>query len=671
MKRQLQMTLAAFLTLAACSSCVDSDKNLYEDTRIPITDLFDFKTKAETNFVLNYGFEGYSVPFEIYTSNPLDDDGLLIENIAPIYAAFTDDNTSFSGNIELPAHLQKVYLYSDAIAIPRLIELDVVNGVAQYLYKPEVDDASTRNISYENDCISIGSSRTTINVNSKLYALYSNYTTSGSNSNKYIPSNSSVSKLYSTVSNNTKISANSTLGQLVTRISNTLRKRDNSFYCSDSKNTNLRIANYTEAGEKVEAAHIDLVFISASGGYHNAMGYYYYKSDAVPTAAEIKALPKFLVFPRTTNGIPSSKIKARLQFFGESYDENGVDHFPPGYTIGWMLIADIAGYEHDKTNISSSANISIVNNRINLAYTNGRAIYSDKEANMYQNYGCVTLTDHLSEKIVIGFEDQAFKSGCGDKSYEDILFYVDCDPIAAVFDPERPETSDKPVEEEVFRSQSKTSTLAYEDIWPSGGDYDMNDVVVELTNTITFNNFNRIKRIETVVKPVHNGAVLENAFGFIINGEVGDVVEEESSFFTREENNQFIFFDNISVSMGETFKLVRTFGTDGTDKLSYDESYNPFIVVSYSPGLQKRKDVHLPKNQPSPWIDPELVRQFQDLYFIDRIGLYPFAIELFDIANGVVVSEKEKIGSEGEYPRFKNWVESNGTQYQDWYLYKN
>ena len=193
MKRQLQMTLAAFLTLAACSSCVDSDKNLYEDTRIPITDLFDFKTKAETNFVLNYGFEGYSVPFEIYTSNPLDDDGLLIENIAPIYAAFTDDNTSFSGNIELPAHLQKVYLYSDAIAIPRLIELDVVNGVAQYLYKPEVDDASTRNISSENDCISIGSSRTTITVNSKLYALYSNYTTSGSNSNTYTPTKSSVS----------------------------------------------------------------------------------------------------------------------------------------------------------------------------------------------------------------------------------------------------------------------------------------------------------------------------------------------------------------------------------------------------------------------------------------------------------------------------------------------
>ena len=79
----------------------------------------------------------------------------------------------------------------------------------------------------------------------------------------------------------------------------------------------MRIANVTEDGKEVEAAHLDLVFVSASGDYHNAMGYYYYKSDEVPSAEEIKKLPKYMCFPRTTSGKPTSPIKARLQFFGE------------------------------------------------------------------------------------------------------------------------------------------------------------------------------------------------------------------------------------------------------------------------------------------------------------------------------------------------------------------
>ena len=108
-----------------------------------------------------------------------------------------------------------------------------------------------------------------------------------------------------------------------------------------------------------------------------------------------------------------------------------------------------------------------------------------------------------------------------------------------------------------------------------------------------------------------------------------------------------------------------------TYKLNDDESYNPIMVISYSPGQKNRQEVHLPKNQPSSLIDQSLVGQFKDLYFIDSSGSYPFAIELFDITNWEVVTEKESIGSEGEYPYFKNWVKSNGTTHQDWYLFKN
>ena len=498
--------------------------------------------------------------------------------------------------------------------------------------------------------------------------MYNDYVNRSNSSNViYKPSNSWNSNIYSIVEHSTRLTPNSTLGELISRIQNTLKDAtNNSVYCSDSKQTNLRIAHITETGQIVDAAHIDLVFIAARGSYHNAMGYYYYPSNQTLTADEIKALPKFMVFPRTTTSKPSKPIKARIQFFGDDYNQDGTDHFPPGYTIGWVLIPNLG----EGISFSSSANINTVNNSINSTY-NKRAIYSDREANLNQNYGCVTLADKLSERIVIGFEDQAYTASCGDKSYEDILFYVECDPVAAIFDPERPEISDKPDVTEVLRTQPQRSTLAYEDIWPSGGDYDMNDVVVELTNSITFNQNNLIKRIETSVKAAHCGATLGNAFGIVVNGTVGDVVEEESNIFIKEESNQFIFFSTIMESVGETYTLVRTFGDNGIAKLTYDDTYNPFIVISYTPGMKSRKEVHLPKTQPTSWIDQSLLGQGRDMYFMDIEGKYPFAIELFDVKNWEVVTEKSRIGSDGEYPGFNKWVESFGETNADWYLHKN
>ena len=261
-------------------------------------------------------------------------------------------------------------------------------------------------------------------------------------------------------------------------------------------------------------------------------GYYYYKSNDEITGEEIKALPKFMVFPRTTANIPNQRIKARLQFFGENYNEAGVDHFPPGYTIGWILVADLGNlFGNNNKDLNTNASISTVNNKINDLYRT-QSVYSNKEANNNQDYGCITLKDDLSEKIIIGFEDQTFND-LGDKSYQDILFYVDCDPISAVDDPDRPILP--PGDDENLMTQTKSSTLGFEDIWPSGGDYDMNDVVVELDNAITFNQHNMIKKIVTPVKAAHNGATLTNAFGLVFNGAIGEVDEDESDYFAREE----------------------------------------------------------------------------------------------------------------------------------------
>ena len=104
--------------------------------------------------------------------------------------------------------------------------------------------------------------------------------------------------------------------------------------------------------------------------------------------------------------------------------------------------------------------------------------------------------------------------------------------------------------------------------------------------------------------------------------------------------------------------------------MTYNDTYNPFVVTDYKPGEKNRTEVHLPKHQPTSWINRNLIGEGNDMYFVDVDGLYPFAIELFDVKDWEVVTEMKPIGSEGEYPYFINWVESKGETNTDWYLKK-
>ena len=146
----MKKRLIFFLSLVSAFtfySCEETEKFNIEENNDPKSEVFDFKTRADVFLSLDFGFDGYSVPFEIFTSNPLDEDGRLIAGKSPIFAAFTDKYSSFQGKIELPAHTSKVYMYSDATAIDRLTELDVVNGRISHEY--DRGSASTRAISYE------------------------------------------------------------------------------------------------------------------------------------------------------------------------------------------------------------------------------------------------------------------------------------------------------------------------------------------------------------------------------------------------------------------------------------------------------------------------------------------------------------------------------------------
>ena len=121
---------------------------------------------------------------------------------------------------------------------------------------------------------------------------------------------------------------------LVQRINASLPKQDNSYLCKDSDITNVKIIETTDGGETVTSAHIDIVYLDATGTYENANGLLLLSFGVEPRRLpKSRHMPKFVVYPLTHNGTPDSPVKVRLQYFGDNYDEPGTDDFPAGYTI--------------------------------------------------------------------------------------------------------------------------------------------------------------------------------------------------------------------------------------------------------------------------------------------------------------------------------------------------
>ena len=102
------------------------------------------------------------------------------------------------------------------------------------------------------------------------------------------------------------------------------------------------------------------------------------------------------------------------------------------------------------------------------------ARYSTRNLNTNNTQRTVSLRDSKSGQIVaVGFEDNI------DFDYADAIFYIHTSEKNAI-DPTLPPLPEDP---EAIPEQYKISysgTLAFEDLWPKLGDYDMNDVMVKV-----------------------------------------------------------------------------------------------------------------------------------------------------------------------------------------------
>lgn len=450
-------------------------------------------------------------------------------------------------------------------------------------------------------------------------------------------------------------------------------KLNNSNYVRDTEHVNTTIAKayQNEQGQIVTVADAELffTFLTESCWYQNVVGYYYYKTGECPAAPD--QVKKIVIFPNasikgnvpylnwydkvpggaTNYGSRNAPLETnrKVQLLFQDDQGNLSTKFPAGYTIGYFIIAD--GFK-----CGSKGHDGFID-------TDKSFVYSNEEWN--KNYqGQKARFISLSAEggtVVYGVEDG------GDSSYEDLLFCIDANPNEAIQDPDRPVID--PDEPEVSETENNYMSFAYEDIWPSGGDYDLNDVIIEYHRSITFNKDNYVSEVKETYEPVQKVGAATNRNAFAVQyatDQRGEMVLP-SGAVDETQTNSIILFPNAMDVRNQKFVITRTFaaGAMKKDALKVGNSIlNPYIIVNYEgAGKDNRTEVHLPKSKATNLANSDQIGKEADAYYVNKDGKHPFAISI----PGTFTSVTETVTIDKEYPDFEKWVESDGKEYTDWY----
>jgi len=243
---------------------------------------------------------------------------------------------------------------------------------------------------------------------------------------------------------------------------------------------------------------------------------------------------------------------------------------------------------------------------------------------------------------------------------------------------------------------SGTGTLAFEDLWPSMGDYDFNDLILGYRFKTVTNASNNVVEIFGTFTVRANGANLRNGFGFQLPDATGVTATDYNvtgyshleGIITLNANHTeagqtkptIVVFDNTfnlmpgfaNTQLGRPYvtpvpieiKISVTGGSYVAADFSL-ETWNPFIFIDRTRG----REVHLLDAQPTDLANSALFGTGDDAsdpglneYYRTATNL-PWALDFpgafdYPIEYSIITYT---------YLHFAEWAESSGALYTDWY----
>ena len=449
----------------------------------------------------------------------------------------------------------------------------------------------------------------------------------------------------------------------------------------------------TNEGDVVlkEQADVWITFVSEGAGYMNSIGYYTYKSATPPTSAS-QISTRNIIFPNAS--LPGSG--GALQ----SGDKVLLGRFPAGTGIGWFIVA----------------------NGWNGSLVSGQTIYYSEpvfnpETDATKRQHSVLLKNSSNSLFLLAFEDLNRVTGGSDDDFNDAVFYVTSNPATAIETVNVPPI-DSPIDTDsdgvtdsfdefpkdplrahsnYYPAKDQYNSLVVEDLWPSLGDFDFNDLVIDCNYKEVTNTQNNVVEMFIKLKVRAIGASYKNGFGIqlpVAASAVSTVTLTDQSGAVKNigvEAGQakavVIAFDNaftllpspggigVNVVTGNTYRepkdieLHILFATPQTTANLGTAPFNPFVTVNGD----RTKEIHLANSIPTGKASAAYFGQGDDTsnpassrYYKSKKNL----VWMMEVPSSFSYSiEKDDIIK--VYLKFGTWAESGGSLYKDWYMDKS
>jgi len=219
-------------------------------------------------------------------------------------------------------------------------------------------------------------------------------------------------------------------------------------------------------------------------------------------------------------------------------------------------------------------------------------------------------------------------------------------------------------------------TVAFEDLWPSNGDYDLNDLAVNYRVVAVLNAQNLAVQLDFVINVTSIRAAFTNGFGIEIETLVPSQIQSVTgnklihNYITQNTNGTeagqqnaviIIFDDPYEMRNNETIISVKFKQPISTSVLG-SAPFNPFLIIDKT----REREVHLANRHTTSLGTKNFqingVNRDEDGNYLNDNGL-PWAI---DIMHDFKVP-KEKTAVNVAYNFFNQWATSGGLQFKDWY----
>jgi len=473
---------------------------------------------------------------------------------------------------------------------------------------------------------------------------------------------------------------------------------------SDDK-TNLRFT---------EDVDVWVTFLSEGAGYRNSVGWFSYDAASPPRFPN--EVQEKILFTNASMPSPLDQASATKQ------NTVYLGHFGAGQALGFMIVAN--GFSNSGRTFNGQR-IAGTTDKPDPKWVFYTLRQLNPEAASAQNLNVhtVMLKDESDasdgyQRVVIGFEDINREVG-GDHDFNDVVLAIHVTPRRALAnlaqlptlvgsaDADSDHDGVKDALDEFpndanraftryYPSRDGFGTLAYEDLWPKRGDYDLNDVVMRYRSREVLNAARDVVSVEVDYRLDARGGDIRNGFAVQLPGVPRSAVKSASVqrgsaaavAITPEAGQQYatlkVFNDSVAELPGSTapcifantqaecakvptqsYKLLVEFNTPQASALM-NAPYNPFIYRTTARG----HEVHLPGKPATDLVDASLFGTADDRSNVAQGRTYrdangrPWALDLpieWKYPN-------ETIDLTLPYPNMALWASSSGAQFNNWYV---